>query len=92
MTELKKCPWCGAKAIVYPFVSQIAELPKPIKLFGRWSLIKMRYKEIPVNYSAECSEFCDGFAEECDLCVGATQEEAIKNWNDCVERKGMIGR
>lgn len=82
MNELKKCPWCGCNAVVYPFMSRIAELPKPIKLFGRWSLIKMRYKEIPVLYSAECSEFCEGFAEFGGLYDGITKEEAIEKWNN----------
>lgn len=85
MIELKKCPWCGAEAVVYPFISRIAELPKPIKLFGRWSLIKMRYKEIPVTYSAECSEFCEGFAEFGDLYGAPTKEEAIQKWNNCAK-------
>ena len=82
MNELKKCPWCGYDAVVYPFISKIAELPKPIKLFGRWSLIKMRYKEIPVNFTAECSEFCEGFAEFGSFYGGTTKEEAIAKWNN----------
>lgn len=82
MNELKKCPWCGCDAIVYPVICNIKELPKPIKLFGSWSLIKMRYKEIPVIYSAECSEFCDGYAEFGAEYVGKTIEEAIEKWND----------
>lgn len=85
MNELKKCPWCGCAARVYPFIANIKELPQPIKLFGRWSLIKMRYKEIPVVFSAECSEFCDGYAEFGAAYIGHTKEEAIEKWNNCAK-------
>ena len=78
---LKPCPFCGGKAVAHPFLCQIAELPKPIKLFGRWSLIKMRYREIPVSYEVECANFCDGFAENGVLAIGKTQKEAVEEWN-----------
>lgn len=81
MIELKNCPYCGGKAVVHPFIYQVAEMPKPIKLFGRWSLIKMRYREIPCNYEVECADFCDGFAEDGVFAVGATKEEAAEKWN-----------
>ena len=45
----------------------------------------MRYKEIPVLYSAECSEFCEGFAEFGELYDGITKEEAIEKWNNNVK-------
>lgn len=81
MNEIKNCPWCGSEAIVYPFISRIQEVPKPIKLFGRWSLIKMSYKDIPKIYEVECSKFCDGYAEFGDLYAGKTIEEAVEKWN-----------
>ena len=79
--ELKPCPFCGGEAGANPFIYQVVELPKPIKLFGRWSLLKMRYREIPINYSVECADFCDGFCESDIIAVGATKEEAIEAWN-----------
>lgn len=81
MAELKPCPFCGGEAMVHPFIYQLYELPKPIKLFGRWSLIKMRYREIPCKYEVECKEFCDEFAEGGLTAFGNTQEEAIETWN-----------
>ena len=81
MIELKPCPWCKGKATVNVFISQVAQLPEPKKLFGRWSLIKMRYKELPLSYSAECAEFCDGYADYCGACFGKTPEEAAAAWN-----------
>lgn len=79
--ELKACPYCKGKAVVRPFIFQIAELPEPIKLFGRWSLIKMRYREIPCKFEVECDDLCDGFLECEFFAVGDTKEEAIKQWN-----------
>lgn len=81
MNELKPCPFCGGKASVNPFIFRLEELPKPIKLFGRWSLIKMRYREIPVRYYAECDDFCDGFAESDLITPSETREEAAEVWN-----------
>lgn len=81
MAELKPCPYCGSKMEVYPFIYKVVELPQPIKLFGRWSLIKMRYREIPVRYNVECSEYCDGFCDFGDVYFGDTAEEAIEAWN-----------
>lgn len=84
MTELKVCPYCGGKAVVHPFIYQIAELPEPIKLFGKWSLIKMRYREIPCKYEVECANLCDGFLECEVFAVGETKEEAAEKWNEAV--------
>ena len=82
--ELKNCPYCGGKAIVKPFIYQVAELPEPIKLFGRWSLIKMRYREIPCRYCVECDDLCDGFLESEFLAPAETREEAAEKWNEVV--------
>lgn len=89
MSELKKCPWCGGKAEVHPFIFKIAELPEPIKLFGRWSLIKMKYKEIPVKYNVECAAWCDGFAEFGDVYIESTKEAAINEWNKKAGTEGV---
>lgn len=86
MSELKPCPYCGGKATVHPFIYRLLELPKPIPLFGRWSLIKMRHREIPVNYTAECADFCDGFCEGDIFAVGETKEAAIEKWNEAVSK------
>lgn len=85
MAELKPCPYCGGKVNVNPFILRIEELPKPIKLFGRWSLIKMRYREIPCNYVAECDDFCDGFMDGAIFAVGETKQEAADVWNRMVD-------
>ncbi len=84
MMELEKCPYCGGEAVVRPFIYQIAELPEPIKLFGRWSLIKMRYREIPCRYYAECDDLCDGFLEGEIMAPAETREEAAEKWNAVV--------
>lgn len=81
MPELGKCPYCGGELKVEPFIYRLEELPKPIKLFGRWSLIKMRYREIPTGYTVECADFCDGFADSCLYAVGLSKGEAIAEWN-----------
>ena len=81
MIEAKLCPWCGAKATTHSFISRIAELPEPKKLFGRWSIIKMRYKDIPLTFSTECSAYCEGFCEYADLYTGSTPDEAVEDWN-----------
>ncbi len=80
-TELKPCPFCGGKAVAHPFIYQITELPKPIKLFGRWSLIKMRYREIPMRFTVECQEYCDGFCDDAEIVLEDSKEEAIEAWN-----------
>ena len=82
--ELKPCPYCGGKAVVRPFIYQVTELPEPIKLFGRWSLIKMRYREIPCRYNVECDDLCDGFLESEILCPAETKDMAIEEWNTMV--------
>jgi len=79
--EILNCKHCGGKAEIHPFICRIAELPQPIKLFGRWSLIKMRYREIPINYTVECVDYCDGFCNSQDVAIGDTEEEAIAAWN-----------
>lgn len=81
--ELKPCPFCGGKAVATPFIYRLIELPKPIKLFGRWSLIKMRYREIPTSYTVECDDFCDGFmnSDHNLFVVGSTEKEAVDEWN-----------
>lgn len=79
--NIRPCKYCGGKATVSPFIYKLAELPKPIKLFGRWSLIKMRYREIPIKYEVCCEEYCDGFSESDDFACGNTREEAIELWN-----------
>lgn len=81
------CPYCGGKTKVSPFICQVAELPKPIKLFGKWSLIKMRYREIPVKYTVDCVKYCDGFLESQDFSIGDTAKEAIEKWNDICSKK-----
>ena len=83
--ELKPCPYCGGKAIVNPFICRIEELPKPIPLFGRWSLIKMRYREIPCLYTVDCDNLCDGFLEGVIHIVNDTKEGAIKAWNEVAD-------
>ena len=88
MKELEKCPYCNGKAVLHSFIYKVVELPEPIPLFGRWSLLKMRHREIPVNYIAECEDFCDGFCETDIFAVGGTKEEAIEKWNnEVVSRK-----
>ena len=82
--QIESCPFCGAKVKIEPFVCRIAELPKPFRLFGKWSLIKMRYREIPLDYSAECSKFCNGFAESQIFIIGKTKAETQKLWNEMV--------
>ena len=83
--KLKPCPFCGGEAEVSAFVYKIKELPKPIKLFGKWSLIKMRYREIPTRYIVDCKKFCNGFANSSLIAMGTTEEEAIEQWNRSVE-------
>ena len=83
--KLKPCPHCGGTVSVHPFIYRIAELPKPIKLFGRWSLIKMRYREIPCKYTVECDDYCDGFCEDSFVAFGETKQEAIEVWNGRVD-------
>ena len=87
MYEMELCPYCGGKATVHPFVYRVVELPKPIPLFGRWSLIKMRYKEIPCSYTAECADFCDGFCDGDLFAVGETPESAVETWNNQVKNR-----
>ena len=79
--ELKPCPFCGGKVSAIPFIYKLAELPKPVKLFGGWSLIKMRYREIPCKYVAECDDYCDGFLTDSFVAFGDTKQEAIEAWN-----------
>ena len=81
MAELKSCPFCGGKMTVSPFICKIVELPKPIKLFGRWSLIKQRYRELPMNYTVECDGFCDGWSESQIFIIEETREKAVEAWN-----------
>ena len=83
--EPKRCPWCGMRPITEPFMHRVVEVPRPIKLFGRWSLIKMKYKEIPVKYTTECSEWCDGFSDYASGYFGDTPEESLAQWNERVE-------
>lgn len=82
MDKLKSCPYCGGKTVVRPFIYQITELPEPIKLFGKWSLIKMRYREIPCRYCVECVDLCDGFLESEVLVPAETRAKAIEEWNE----------
>lgn len=83
-----RCPWCESDAKVHTFISKIVELPTPKRLFGKWSLLKMRYKDIPIQYCVECSAFCEGFAKFSDVCCGNTIEEATIAWNEMVNRIG----
>ena len=88
MAELKACPFCGGKMIVSPFIYKVLELPKPIKLFGRWSIIKQRYRELPINYTVDCDDFCDGWCNSKIFIVEETEEKAIEAWNTRTPQKG----
>lgn len=79
MKELK-CPYCNSKAKIIPFICQITELPKPIKLFRGFSIIKMRYRELPVKYTVECSAYCEGFSDSELFVAEDTREKAEAEW------------
>ena len=79
--KLKPCPFCGGKMVATPFICKVAELPKPIRLFGKWSLIKMQYREIPCNYVVECDDYCDGWFTSDIHIIEDTKAKAIENWN-----------
>ena len=87
--KIHKCPYCGGKAKVSPFISHIKTI-KPIKLFGKWTLIKERYREVPAFYIVECSKFCDGFADAEDFYIGTTVTNAVRKWNKMCDEKDCM--
>ena len=84
----KECPFCHKQPNIYPFISKLHENYEPKLIFKNWYILKCHIKEIPILWTAECSELCDNWMNEYSKCeeiiATKTKEEAVEKWNKWV--------